>query len=762
MPPGFEGTFGGGEVDGEGAVGVEGAGEVHAEVLAGPEGKGFAVVLVEGAVAVVAGIDAKGEGAVRGFFGALSEGRDGDDGAAADVDGEVGEGGLDHQGMAGCDDAGYGLGFRLGLSFGLWLGFGLGFDLRGVALLEVPGGDFFGAVDAFAGPVVEPDAGREVDFVGSDFFGGWVGGDQDVGAEEELATGIEIDGVAVGGGVGELEEEGTHDGEAGAGGLFGDGVEVGHEAVALFDEAAADGFLFGAVGPGLVGAAAFDGVIAIDGLEGAEFEPLGEEVGWGRTGKAADVGTAEREAAETEVDELRCGHAEMVPGGAVVSGPGGGVTLATGVAGAGEDEGALVGSEIEEAFVGGAGVLHAIDVVDLEVAGGAGLEACARDAMLDIIGHGFGWDVEDGGLVHVIPETGYAVVHEVLIESAPPLATALLSEVGEGGGAGPDGSDVGGAVGVFDEVVACGAGVEGGVAGKFGNVQVSDDDGVEVLFGEVVDHLGEAREVLCVDGEGAVLVLVVDVEIEGVGGEVVGAEAVGDFHELGLVHVAIAGLLKTKGPEGRNGRGAGEPGVGFDYFFRIGAVEEVVVEGAVGGAEGVVVGGLVAEVEEGAEGVVEEDAEGAGGSVVDEEGDGFVDGVGGLLPTEGVGVPHDEGAAGAVEGAGLVAEAEEVRVDGFLLIDGEAGAAPLDGAGVLLEDGSAEVGDGEAEVGGEGDAEGGGLKAGGGGRYLDGGGAGFREDGPGGVFGELAGVGGADAEDVVAEGGDLEDGGSGG
>jgi hypothetical protein len=103
-----------------------------------------------------------------------------------------------------------------------------------------------------------------------------------------------------------------------------------------------------------------------------------------------------------------------------------------------------------------------------------------------------------------------------------------------------------------------------------------------------------------------------------------------------------------------------------------------------------------------------------------------------------------------------------VRVAEFLLVDDEAVAAPLDGSGVLLEDGSVEVGDGEAEVGGEGDAEGFGFEAIGGRRDCDGGGAGFGKDGPGGVFGKLAGVTGADAEDVVSEGGDLEDGGAGG
>src|SRR5271170_1254290 len=122
--------------------------------------------------------------------------------------------------MAGCDDAGYGFGLGLGLGVCLRLGFRLGFDCWGVALLEVAGGDFFAAVDAFAGPVVVPDAGREVDFVRGYFFGGGIGCDEKVGAEEEFVVCVEVDGVAVGGGVGELEEERAHDGEAVAGGFF--------------------------------------------------------------------------------------------------------------------------------------------------------------------------------------------------------------------------------------------------------------------------------------------------------------------------------------------------------------------------------------------------------------------------------------------------------------------------------------------------------------------------------------------------------------
>src|ERR1700735_3343316 len=164
------------------------------------------------------------------------------------------------------------------------------------------------------------------------------------------------------------------------------------------------------------------------------------------------------------------------------------------------------------------------------------------------------------------------------------------------------------------------------------------------------------------------------------------------------------------------------------------------------------------EIEVGAKGIVEEDAEGASGAVVDEKGNALVDGVGGLLPAKGVGVPHGEGSARAIEGARLITEAEEVGIDRLLLVDDEAGAAPLDGPGILLKDGSAKIGDSEAEVSGDGYSEGGGLKAHGRRDDFDGGGASFGQHGPGGIFRKLAGVRRADAKNIIAESCHLENG----
>ena len=260
-------------------------------------------------------------------------------------------------------------------------------------------------------------------------------------------------------------------------------------------------------------ARSFGGVVAVNGLEGGEFKPLGEEVRRGRSGKSAHVCPGEREAADAEVDELRDGHAEVVPCGTIVAGPGGAVALATGVAGTGHDEGTLVGPEGKGAFKGGAGVLHAEDVVDLQMRGGAFAEAGLVDAVLDVEGHGFAGAIEDGGLVHIVPEAGDTLGDEALVEGAPPLAGPGLGEVREDAVAGPDFADVDGAVGVLDEVVAGGAGIVRGVAcaGLLGDVEVRDDDQLEVLPGEVLDHAGKVGVVLFVDGEGPVFVLEVNV-----------------------------------------------------------------------------------------------------------------------------------------------------------------------------------------------------------------------------------------------------------
>src|SRR4051812_5779010 len=121
----------------------------------------------------------------------------------------------------------------------------------------------------------------------------------------------------------------------------------------------------------------------------------------------------------------------MVPGAAVVASPCGGVALAAGVTGPGQDEGALIWREREQTVVGCAGVLHTVDVVNLTVSCCARLESWFVDPVFDVVGHGPTGSIEDRRLVHVVPEPGYSIMNELRIERAPPFSRALAGEVRE-------------------------------------------------------------------------------------------------------------------------------------------------------------------------------------------------------------------------------------------------------------------------------------------------------------------------------------------
>src|SRR5437868_2577163 len=206
----------------------------------------------------------------------------------------------------------------------------------------------------------------------------------------------------------------------------------------------------------------------------------------------------------------------MVPGAAVIAGPGSGIALAAGIAGTGQDEGALIWRELQQSVVGSAGVLHSIDVVDLSVCRCARLESWFVDPVFDLIGHGPPGSVEDRRFVHVVPKSGNSVVNELCVERAPPFASALAGEVREDGGPGPDLADVDGVVGILDEVVACDAAVVWSVlrVGEIGYVEIRDGDDVKILLLQVRNHLREVLELDLVDGERAVMVLEIDVQVD--------------------------------------------------------------------------------------------------------------------------------------------------------------------------------------------------------------------------------------------------------
>ena len=225
----------------------------------------------------------------------------------------------------------------------------------------------------------------------------------------------------------------------------------------------------------------------------------------------------------------------------------------------------------------------------------------------------------------------------------------------------------------------------------------------------------------------------------------------GDVLHLRLRVIRVARLLVAQRPERRQRRGAGQPGVVLDHLLGVGAVEDVVVQGASRRGEAVAVGAFAAEVKAGPERVVEQDADGPSAVHLQKEGNRLVDGVGGFLPAEVVGVPHGESFAVAVERAGLVAKAEEVVVKGLGLLHLEAVGAVLHRDGVFLQDVPLEVHDRQPQLRRNDHAQRTGGKAQlvwlnrGAGRAAG------REHGPGGVFRRLAGGPDSNPEDVRAQ-----------
>ena len=279
----------------------------------------------------------------------------------------------------------------------------------------------------------------------------------------------------------------------------------------------------------------------------------------------------------------------MVPGTAVVAGPRCGVALTSCVSCPGKDERAVAWIECAQAVVCCTGVLHSVEVVYLCVRSGAGCESALIDAMDNIFRDGEGRRIEYGWLIHVVPETIDAVPMKTAIERAPPCTGLLASEIRKDTGTGPDFAGVDGTIRILDEMVACQASVKGAVvvSWKIRDVQVGDGDNVKVFRLELSKHSGKIREGRCVDCKGSIFLLEIDVEINRICRNRIRTKAISDFENARLREVAISRLLKAESPERRQRRSSREPCICFHDLLGRRAVEQVVVQRAGSGAEGV-------------------------------------------------------------------------------------------------------------------------------------------------------------------------------
>src|SRR4029077_1545717 len=183
-------------------------------------------------------------------------------------------------------------------------------------------------------------------------------------------------------------------------------------------------------------------------------------------------------------------------------------------------------------------------------------------------------------LIHVIPEAGNAHLRKVPIESAPPVAGLRARKVREDAGAWPHGAGIDCAVGILYKVVAGNASVVGQVAvtGEVCDMQIRNDDRVEVLRFKLRDHSGKVRKTFAIYCEGTVLLLVVDIQINNVGGDMIRSQTVCNFDHSRLRGVTVTRLLISKTPDRREWHGSSQPCVSFYYMLRSRSVKDVVIQ----------------------------------------------------------------------------------------------------------------------------------------------------------------------------------------
>src|ERR1700733_11638673 len=103
---------------------------------------------------------------------------------------------------------------------------------------------------------------------------------------------------------------------------------------------------------------------------------------------------------------------------------------------------------------------------------------------------------------------------------------------------------------------------------------------MKMLLVKIGNQPGKVGERLRIYGEWSIFVLIVDVEVDDVGRNFIGAKAISNPTQLRLRSVAVTRLLESERPQRRQRRCSGEVGIAFDDLFGRWPVEKVVVEWA--------------------------------------------------------------------------------------------------------------------------------------------------------------------------------------
>src|SRR5882762_11370226 len=97
-------------------------------------------------------------------------------------------------------------------------------------------------------------------------------------------------------------------------------------------------------------------------------------------------------------------------------------------------------------------------------------------------------------------------------------------------------------------MITRGSGVVGHVTvtGIVSNMQIGNGDNVKVLCRKLRDHPWKIRKPILIHRERTILLLIIDIQIDSIGGDMVRAQMVRNFENSRLRRIAVTGLLKPK------------------------------------------------------------------------------------------------------------------------------------------------------------------------------------------------------------------------
>src|SRR5262245_44804609 len=127
--------------------------------------------------------------------------------------------------------------------------------------------------------------------------------------------------------------------------------------------------------------------------------------------------------------------------------------------------------------------------------------------------HGLVAPSENCGLVHIIPESADAHTYEIFVQRAPPGARSRKRELRKNAVTGPDLADENASIRILYKMVSRDSFFIRSVTAHSGNVQISDENCAEPLAAKVLDHCFKGREIFPIDGERAIPVLVINIQV---------------------------------------------------------------------------------------------------------------------------------------------------------------------------------------------------------------------------------------------------------